>query len=224
MNFYPYTSPIILDDNAFQIYGGSLDNSTPEQRQAAYLIAEMTASDDLNTFLQYTDVTGTYRYDPVRQLVLDHTYVHNIRVVQFIDMEEDIYYTVSGTANVHVSLRDDVRSIVDINYLVANCQCNHGILPYPYQIRVMYQAGLPTGTSTQPNVLLALTTYADIVLNEIIGYGNEAPGDVGVQSFSNLGYSEKRVGLVRTMFGTSARAQFASRLLNKLRKLQHVGL
>jgi hypothetical protein len=71
---------------------------------------------------------------------------------------------------------------------------------------------------------MALVTYADIILQEMIGYGNEAPGDVGVQEYANQEYREKRVGLIRTSFGTSARANFAHRMLSRLRKYRWCGL
>ena len=93
-----------------------------------------------------------------------------------------------------------------------------------YNVQIVYTAGLPSGTSFRSDVLLALTTYADIVINEITGYGNEAPGDIGVQDFSNQQYRESRVQLLRTQFGTSARAQFASKLLTSLRKMRYVGI
>jgi hypothetical protein len=71
---------------------------------------------------------------------------------------------------------------------------------------------------------LGLTTYADIILNEIQGYGNEAPGDIGVTDYRNQQYSESRVALIRTAFGTSARAQFVHRLFIKFRHHRWVGL
>jgi hypothetical protein len=73
-------------------------------------------------------------------------------------------------------------------------------------------------------MLLALTTYASIILNEIVGYGNESPGDMGVQSFSNQEYRETRKTLLRTSFGTSARAQFAHGLITRFRKMRYVSL
>ena len=69
-----------------------------------------------------------------------------------------------------------------------------------------------------------MTTYADIILNEVVGYGNEAPGDIGVQSYTNQQYSENRVKLLRTDFGTSARAQFVKKLIEKRRRKRSVGL
>ena len=57
----------------------------------------------------------------------------------------------------------------------------------------------------------------------MIGYGNEAPGDVGVEEFSSQGYREVR-RLKNTDFGNSPKAIFANRLLRSLRKHKFVGL
>ncbi|GAF73015.1 unnamed protein product, partial [marine sediment metagenome] len=70
----------------------------------------------------------------------------------------------------------------------------------------------------------ALSTYSDIIMNEIMGFGNEAPGGVGVQEFSNQGYREIRTKLGKTGFGSSARAQFVSNLLTSFRKHRYVKL
>jgi hypothetical protein len=88
----------------------------------------------------------------------------------------------------------------------------------------VYTAGLPTGTANQPDMLMALTEYAKIGINEMIGFGNEAPGDIGVQDFQNQQYREMRVKLLRTSFGTSAKAQFIDRLLSKYKQRRWVGL
>src|SRR5574342_529033 len=100
--------------------------------------------------------------------------------------------------------------MIDVHSLIGTCNCASDSNPYPYQIQVVYNAGLPSGTSYQPDVLMGLATYADIILNEIVGYGNEAPGDVGIESFNNVGYSEVR-RIRNTTFGSSPRAVFASR-------------
>jgi hypothetical protein len=94
----------------------------------------------------------------------------------------------------------------------------------PYKLRVVYEAGLPSGTSYQPHVLLALTTMAGVFLNEIIGFGNEGDGDVGIEKFRNQQYSEERKFLLRTTFGASAKAQFVWKLLGSLRRYRQVGL
>lgn len=215
MNFYPYSSPIILTDAIFILYGGHTGTSVAAQRQAAYLIAEREASEDLNTFLLPTIVSGTF-VNPAWEIILEHGYINSIIETRFIDKEEKTYFTVTGIDNVYIGLQDDVRGIVGLSYWAYD--------PILYKIQFVYNAGLPSGTSFMPDVLLGLTTYADIILNEILGYGNEAPGDVGVQDFRNMGYSESRIALIRTAFGTSARAQFVHKLFTKLRKHRWVGM
>lgn len=216
---YPYTSPIIMSDNVFFSNVPVRETGTNAQRQAAYLIAEETASADLGTLLKPTIVTGTFLF--AHQIMLDYGYVSQVYSVKFIDIEEHVYWEVSGTANVFVHLLDEIYGVVDIDSMWGYCCAGWGT---PYKVQIAYQAGLPTGTSMSSKVLLALSTYSDILLNEILGFGNEAPGDIGVQRFSNQQYSETRVGLIRTAFGSSARAQFASRLLTSLRKNRWVGL
>jgi hypothetical protein len=217
MNYYPYINPIILTDPIFFDYGGHRGSSSPEQRQAAYWIAERTASEDINTYLLPTIVTGSYIYNPLRDIILEHGYINQIIETRFIDKEENIYFTVSGINNVYVGLKDDERGVV----VVVSNWFNLGEL---YKNQIIYNAGLPSGTSFRPDILLGLTTYADIILNEIQGYGNEAPGDIGVTDYRNQGYSESRVALIRTAFGTSARAQFVHKLFTKLRHYRWVGL
>jgi len=224
MNFYPYDYPLILTDSIFTTYGGNTGSSVSAQRQAAYVIAEEFVSDDIGSFLLPTIITGTFLYIPHRMLILDNSYISRVILTRFISEDETIYSTVSGTANLYVHLSDDVRGVVQVDPYTAYCGCGHrdGL---PYKVQIVYETGLPTGVaSTNPKMLLALTASAEIALNEIIGYGNESVGDIGVQEFRNQQYSEKRVGLIRTVFGTSARAQFIHKLLTKFRKYRYVGL
>ena len=217
MNYYPYSAPIILTDSIFFDYGGHRGSSSPEQRQAAYWIAERTATEDINTFLLPTIVTGSFLYNPLRDVILEHGYINQIITTRFIDKEENTYFTIAGINNVYVGLKDDERGAV----IIISNWLNIADL---YKTQIVYNAGLPSGTSFRPDVLLGLTTYADIILNEIQGYGNEAPGDIGVQDYRNQQYSESRVALVRTVFGTSSRAQFVHKLFTKLRKHRWVGM
>lgn len=224
MIVYPYRSPIIMTDPIFVDYGGHMGNSLPAQRTAAYLMAEEVVTDHLETYLLPTIVTGTYPFRlNTYRLMLDHGHVQRVLVTQFLDNEEKVYWSQTGTANVYVDLVSDTRGILDVDYLYSHCNCQSTSV-YPTQIRVMYEAGLPTGTASQANFLMALTIYSDLMLQEIIGYGNEAPGDIGVQQFNNQQYSEMRVRLLRTDLGSSARAQLANRLLSMNRKLRWVGL
>ncbi|MCK4814625.1 hypothetical protein KA005_02550 [bacterium] len=221
---YPYNTPIIMTESIFQQYGGDINGSTPEMRQIAYVIAEEAVTDDVGTFLLPTTITGTYSYNLIRPLITEYAYVNSVNLVQFLDVKDEVYYSVTGTNNVYVSIRDDTYGIIDVHYLLLNCQCVSSWNPYPYKINVSYTAGLPTGISSNPKFLLALTTYTDMVLNQIEGYGNEADGLVGVSEFKNQDYSEKRHNLKRTIFGSSARAQFVSDLLTRYRKHRFVGL
>jgi hypothetical protein len=210
---YPYSSPIILTEDIFQEYGGVLESTTPAQRNVAFVVSEQFVTYDIGTFLLPTIITGTYYYDHVHAPVItDYSYVNQVIMVRFLDTQERIYYSVSGTANVYASLRNDTYGIVDIHHVFGDCRCGTSLQPYPYQVQIVYEAGLPTGTANNPQVLLALTTVADMVLNQIEGYGNEADGLVGIDEFKNQDYSEKRHMLTERIYGSSARAQFVSRL------------
>ena len=223
MILYPYNLPIILTDNIFSAYSdGSLTGTASGIKQAAYWMAEEKASEDIGTLLLPTIITGTYPYSS--RIVLDHAWVHTIYATRFIDFEESIYYTILGTDNIYLSLYDDERGLVDLAYAVGNCHCHTHANPYPYKVQMAYQAGLLSGTSYRPNVLMALSTYASIAMNEIIGYGNEAPGDIGIEEFSNQQYKEKRRGMLNTVFGDSPKARWAWRQLTRLRRHRYVSL
>ena len=211
MKIYPYSSAIIMDDDIFVLYGGQTGISVSAQRDAAYLIAEERMSAHISTLLKPTTITGSYAYSP--SLLLDYAYVNSVSLIQFVDTKEDVYYTISGTANIHASLRDKELGVIDLFTLARSCGCG---VSYPYQVNIVCEAGLPTGTSMRSSVLLVLTTMSQVILNEISGFGNESTGDIGVQSFSNQEYSESRVKLGRTAFGSSAKAQFIKNLVKDL--------
>lgn len=224
INWYPYSSPIVLTDDIYTQNAGSdilaLTNSA--QRQAAYLLAEMKASEHLNTFLQKTIFSGTYSYAPT--LTLDHNWIHRVIRTTFLDFEEDRYYVINGTANSYINLFDQERGMVDILGAVFGCGCHSSGRTSPYKVEVVYETGLYSGISYQPDILLGLSTYARIILNQMVGYGNEAPGDIGVKQFSNQEYSEVRVPLINTDFGNSAEANFANKMLARYRRLKYVGM
>ena len=223
LNWYPYSDPIILTDDLFNSDKLGLTLGLEVQRQAGYWLAEWKATQDLSTFLLPTTYSGTFLFKNY-ELLLDHNYVSAVNLTRFIDFQERVYYTISGTANIYQSMASEERGILDLQYLIGNCACHSASRPNPYKVQVVYETGLPSGTSYRPNVLLALTTYATIILNEVIGYGNEAPGDIGVAEYANQEYREKRKGLVNNAFGKSAKATFAHGLLTGLRKYRHVSL
>lgn len=219
MNFYPYNSPIILTDAIFLAYGGLTGSSTQAQRSASYLLAEETVWSDLNTFLLPTTVTGTFLYPNLTNaILLDYSYVNTIYLTKFKDFNGTELQSVTGMGNDYISLRDPGLGIMEFANYGA---CGWGV---PYSVDVVYNAGLPSGTSYHPNILLALSTYAQIIMNEIIGFGNESSGDIGVKEFRNQQYYETRVALIRTTFGTSAKGQFIHKLLGRYRKYRRVGM
>jgi len=219
MQFYPYSSPIILTDTIFTAYtDGLLTGSS--LKQTAYWLAEEAVSRDLNTFLLPTTVTGTYQYAPY--IMLDHAYINQIFVVRFMDDLNQVYWTASGSYNHYTRLYSDTYGVVDLDYVRTTCSSCGGA--YPYQVQIAYQAGLPSGTSYRPNVLLALTQAATLFINELQGYGNEGVGNVGIIRFSNQEYSETRMGMINTVYGNSPKSQFIHKQLSGLRKRRHVGI
>ena len=214
---YPYSSAFILTDSIFVNYGGHTGTSVAAQRNAAYWISERMASEDMHSFLQVTTITGTFPYAWRGRYVLEHNFIQSITQVRFLDHEDDSILTVTGNDyKDYFNLVDDERGLVQTLY-----PC--GIFDTE-KIEFVYTCGLSSGTSYNPDILLGLTTYADLTLNEILGYGNEAPGDIGVQSYRNVGYSETRIALLRTNFGSSPRAQFAYKMFQNYKKRKWVGL
>ncbi|RMD59250.1 hypothetical protein D6833_11725 [Candidatus Parcubacteria bacterium] len=212
---YPYTSPLILTDDRFVAYGGVTGTSTAAQRNAAYLMAEMLVSEELGTFLIPTTVTGTHMPHYLETTIhLDHTHIRDLRLVRLYNVKGTLLRTVSGSSY-SAFLVDAERGTLFVDFRSYE---------YPLTVQAVYEAGLSTGTALQPNVLNVLSIVAGSVLNEMIGYGNEAPGDVGVQEFNDRDYRERRLGLIRSTLGQSARVQNALRLLAPLRKHKWVGI
>lgn len=215
MKTYPYSSPLILNDSVFTQYGGQTGSFTQAQRSAAYLIAEQQASNYIGTFLLPTTVTGTWGYSP--RIVTDYGYVNSVLSVKILSKDN------LNTCTLHqdtacVFVWEDTYGYLDVSCLVNHCNCSGWL--FPYQVQIAYQAGLPTGVANQPAMLLALTMAAQISLNEMIFPSqNETTGDVGIEQFSSLDYSERRVAMKRTAFGSSAKsAKIASLIDGTIRK------
>lgn len=206
---YPHNSPIILNDSLFVQYGGSTGTYSSGQRTAAYLIAEKQATNFLNTFLLPTIVTGTWGYAP--RIVTDYGYVSQIYSVNILSKNNFTTCTLQSDSAC-VFVWDDTFGYLDVSCLINTCNCQNVLVPY--QVQLAYQAGLPTGVATQPDVLLALTMAAQISLNEMIFPSqNEGVGDIGIEQFSSLDYSERRKALLNTEFGNSAKANKIAQLL-----------
>lgn len=218
MVLYPYPSAFILTDELFGRFGGNLDASSFELRQAAYQIAESAVYYDLETPLQVTTFTGTYSWSPT--LLLDHAYVQNIIQASILDDSQNILLSMSGSSSFH--LESSELGLMRFTTAAYN-RCYSLFAFGNYRVQVVYQAGLSSGTSYDPSILTAMTQYATIQINEMVGYGNEAPGDVGIKKYTNQEYSEERTHLLRTAYGNSAKANYIHNILSPFRKRRVVG-
>lgn len=210
MQEYPYSSAQILSDAVFLNYGGESGTSTAGQRNAAYFIAEHQMTSHIGTLLIPTNVTGTFSaaYRPV---ITDYGHVNYVTSILVNTIQPCNCSLVAN--NGCVLIRNDSFGYLDVNYILSNCGCNSS--NYPYNISLAYNAGYPTGTSMQPDMLLGLTIAAQINLNEMDNHTlhNEGAYDIGVQRFNSLGYSEERVKLGHNAFGSSAAAQKIANLV-----------
>ena len=220
---YPFVTGQVLTDDIFANYGGLTGTTTTFQRGAAYFIAEEWVSNNIGTPIAPATITGTYFYPQVGSTVqLDWMYLQSIVEIRFLDNGGSNYHTISGVGNYDAAIRNQTRSIIDIFAIYGNCQ-GCGVSYAPYQFQIVYVAGLPATRVAAPNVSMALVEVAKMVLNEIQGYGNEGVGGVGIEAFKNQGYFEKRVALVNTVFGSSAKAQWIMKLLGGVRRLPGLG-
>jgi hypothetical protein len=215
MSEYPYYSAQILSDSVFTMYGGQTGSSTSAQRQAAYLIAEQKMTEHLSAFLVPTIITGTVFWKGGTLFETEYGYVRNIlhvqarTITQTNPITEKIY---TGSALV----RNPQYGYLDVLFPTYYCvSYGYGSL---YENQVVYESGLATGTSSSPTMLAALTMAAQIYLNMWVqDLSNEGVADIGIQSFSNQGYSENRTKLLRTVFGSSAIAQQIAGMTKHLR-------
>ena len=221
MQIYPFSSPIILTDDIFTTYGGAVGTFTAAQRQSSYWVAEVEASRYIGTLLLPTIVTGTFnfQYPGGMRITTDYGYVQQILGVTVYSQKSSLNCDLQandGCAYIY----NDAFGYIDTKQVASACNC-WPTLSYdfqiPYQIRVTYQAGLPTGTASRPGILEALTILAQIDLNEKnpgdAGM-NESPGDIGVQVFSSMNYREERIPLKKTALGSSAKSMYAAHLLD----------
>ena len=218
---YPVGTVQIMSDDVFLAYGQNTDDSTPAQRNAAYYIAEESLCSHLGTLLTPTILTGTLFPYLNGMAVLEWGYVSHVYGLIVSDNEgnsqmlTDISYALIDSDNGFFDTRLAVSSFLGWS-ACSPCPCGH-----IDKQELVYQAGLPTGVSIRPNMLMALTILSDIALKEMNTLGmNEGVGDVGIKSFSTAGYTESRVDLIRTALGTSARANYARKLVNNVKLTQ----
>ena len=221
---YPFSAPLYLNDTVFTNYGGITGTSTAFARAAAYFIAEKEMSTHLHTLLLPTDVTGSYNWNAGNPFEMDWGNINIIYgVIVDTNLNTTYVYSTNDMARA-VFIRNAKYGIVDIQSWPMMYQITSTAYPVaslqPYSILVTYNAGMPSGTSMQPDMLWCLTMAAQMVLNDMSVDGsmaNEAPGGVGIVQFANELYSEKRTPLGISIFGNSPIAQQIVRLTANLR-------
>jgi hypothetical protein len=211
MIVYPYSSPIILNDNVFTEYGGIIGESNNAQRQAAYLIAEQQMVSHIGTLLLPEDITTTAPYNvKMKYFVTDYGYVNRLYGARVVNPWGETKWDISGTGN-YMTVSDDTYGYLYVVDWMTRCQCYEE----PLTIEFSYNAGLPTGVASQPGMLLALTMAAQINLNEFaVVSANEGVGNVGIEEFSSLEYREKRKPWKNTSFGASAKSARVAQLVD----------
>lgn len=220
MQQYPYSTPQILTDSIFLQYGGQTGSSTNAQRQAAFLIAEEKMTEHLSSFLVPTIITGTMWWKGGNLFETEFGNIQRVflvksRTINQVEPLDTQFHTGS------VLIRNAERGYLDITF-PSYYKVVYGIGSL-YDNQVVYESGLATGTVSSPLMLAALSMAAQIYLNMWVqDLSNEGVADIGVQSFSNQGYSETRVKLGRTVFGNSAMAQQIASLTRQYRTKQGV--
>jgi len=214
MRLYPYSTPIILTDAIFLSYGGQTGTTTPNQRQAAYLIAEQQVSTYIGTLLLPTRITGSTDWVYGRsRFATEYGYVSKFVFIEALDHNGVQVHVVSGT-NQWASVKEDTFGYIDVSDFSSVCGSCPSV-SNPYKFRYVYDCGLPTGTANNPSMLLTLTGASQIVLNEMAyPSANESTGDAGVTQYSSLDYSETRKGWKNTAFGSSAKSAFLARMID----------
>lgn len=214
--FYPYTTPLVMNDITYAEYGGQTGTATVAQRQNAYSIAEFQTSYWLGAMLTDTIITGEHPwYGREQPIQLDWGRVRSVDGVQFIHIntcqqQETLYSGIGYVKEADTGL----VNVYQTQGALCSCLSGQG---FPYKVQIAYTSGFATGTvSSMPIMLQALTSASTLVLNEMTAPGVHE-GWVGIQEFSSMRYSEVRKELRQTPFGASATAQYISTLLNQWR-------
>lgn len=200
-----------MDDDLFVYYGGYTGTTQDWQREIAYNIAEMQVATYLNSYIIPTTATGTFSFYDIGKVNIDYGYY--LTEISSVVLNYHVCgteYTADGTSRITNALYGEAI-IYDENGSKAG---NRG-----ETATLVYTSGLPTSLTNLPIVRAVLTRLAQIELNEITDpTANEGgSGDPGVQGFSAVSYSEQRVKLKHTSFGTSA---MANRILLLLRNIK----
>jgi hypothetical protein len=217
---YYHLSPVILSDDLFFLYRPDcMVTGTAVLRNAAYISAEQKMIQSLGTFLSPTTVTGSY-VPTGNPLVLEYDRIISINGVTYQDLEGDCTCVLDPEAGCGL-IRGGYGyiDVIRTSALAGRCGC-HGSFG-AYRVDVSFTAGIPTGTAANDaNLHIALAMAAELELKEILDPGalEGGAGDPGVQSFSTEGYSETRVKLRNTPFGSSALANHIQNRVSHLRR------
>lgn len=223
MQQYIYSTPQILTDAIFTLYGGQTGSSSPAQREIAYVLAEEQMVEYLNSYLTPTTVSGTYLWKGHNPLELGYGWIISVSRVSFNTLNGNGCTFDSSTGC--FAIRNSQFGFLDVSKLVNCGGCGSILGSPPYTIDVVYESGLATGTYTSKSMLMALTIVAQINLNEIdVSLSNETTGDIGLEFFINQRYHEKRMKTYNTAFGNSAMASRAAKLVRKLRAKPSIGV
>lgn len=228
MQIYPFSGPVILNNQNFIDYGGQTGTFSHQSLQSSYWLAEMQVTAYIGTPLLPVIITGTFPFQNSARLATDYGYVHRLLSVNILTKGQ--CNTCSLESNDGCGyIYSDTYGYVDFRRLASVCSCGWNwwgntypayiVAERPYQIQIAYEAGLPSGTANQPTILEALTILAQIDLNEknpgLVGV-NEGVGDISIQKFKSLDYFEHRGdhSLIQTALGGSARAMRAKKLID----------
>jgi len=227
MEYYPYNSPTVLNDQIFTNHGGQTGTSSVGLRQIAYTMAEEQMTDYLSSFLVPTIITGTYLWKGHNPLELDHGHLITIKSVKVNSVDNSSSCETSSEDACSI-IRNEKYGYLDVWKLLSCSGCGSVIGGLPYNITIAYESGLPTGTtsspSNQPKFLQALVLAAQINLNELdVSLANESIADIGLKSFTSQRYSEIRMKLSNSAFGNSPMANRISRLVRNLRGKPAIG-
>lgn len=225
MQQYPYHAPVVLTESDFLLFGGQTGTSSPAQRGMAFLLAEEQMTEYLNAFLVPTVTTGTYFWRTGNPIVLDYGHIIGVLRVTLSSVGGSNSCAIDTVTGCHAVRGDGRYGYIDVQAL-SNCSgCGSVVGLAPYNVEVVYESGLQTGTSNSPSMLQALTLAAQINLNEMdISLSNEGTADVGIQDFNSMSYSETRTKLGTTNFGNSATSQRIARLVRKYKAKPVIGL
>lgn len=215
--------PVILTDTIFLQYGGLTGTSNDTTREIAYSLAEYQMEEYLHSFLSPTLTVETYFWGSGNPIVLKHGNVLSVESVVFSSIDGENSCAIDTVSGCHAVRGGGQWGYLDVSSL-SKCGGCSGLVSPPYNVEVTYTSGLTSGTNYQSDFLMGLVLAAQVNLNELDpSLSNEGTGDVGIQSFSNMSYSEQRAKLGTTAFGNSAISQRIARLVRKFRCRPSIG-